>query len=160
MQVLLLFSRNTFSSLTLSMYAAISCPISSAPSNRPVSSTAPVSSNTASASIKPEPHSPLCALSPLPNGDSLPITDNSIPLSHFTWSIAPLTAAIPMVIPAPSKAGPAAVAQQKYIPSYFITISPFVPISRYMAGPDEPSSPAASIPAVISPPTYAEIAGV
>ena len=68
-----------------------------------------------------------------------------------------IDAHIPISISAPSKAGPAAVAQQKYLSPFPRTISPLVPISRksvIFSG-----FTAAITPAVISPPTYPLTAG-
>ncbi len=64
---------------------------------------------------------------------------------------------MPIRISAPSKAGPAAVAQQSSDPSGPASaISPLVPMSSSSRQPSfsSPVSPQASIPAVRSPPKY------
>ena len=61
---------------------------------------------------------------------------------------------MPKVISAPSKAGPAAVAQTYHSSPSFRPISPLVPMSRYTTGPGSVSRPQAIMPIVMSPPTY------
>ena len=123
-----------------------SCPLKIVP----FSSMIPAFRRTASASISPEPHSP--------TGLSFPITEYLIlrPSSH-TLSTAPLAAGMPSSICAPSKAGPAAVAQHTYLSPIPSAISPFVPISRYSVSSLQFT--VSIIPAVISPPTKPDTAG-
>lgn len=65
-----------------------------------------------------------------------------------TRSIAPTTPRPPLVSPAPSNAGPAAVAQPINRSPTLATISPLVPTSMSRVGPLSKSMPVATIPAV------------
>ena len=62
-------------------------------------------------------------------------------------------AALPQEMPTPSKAGPAAVAQQEMVPSDRRAISPLVPTSASRAGPRAWRISQASRPQVMSAPT-------
>ena len=71
---------------------------------------------------------------------------------------APFTAIEPIVIPAPSNAGPAAVEQHQSFPPLIKAVSPFVPISIISAAEQSfISSYEASREQVISLPTNADI---
>ena len=72
---------------------------------------------------------------------------------YRTRLTAPSTPSIPQAMPAPSKAGPAATAQQVKPSMPPRAISPLVPMSRNRKWPARRARPEASRPAVISPPT-------
>ena len=114
--------------------------------NRPDRSSSPTPIRLATASTRPEPHSPA--------GSASPMTRSSRPPGVIeTTSIAPSAARIPHRIAAPSNAGPAGAAvasSQSRLPS---TISQFVPMSTNSRVRESRSIPDASSPAVMSPPT-------
>ena len=97
----------------------------------------------------------------MPTGSVSPITSSfSSSPSMATPSIAPSAARMPQRIWAASKAGPAgaAVASTRSLdPS---AISEFVPTSMNSRSRRSRVSPVASIPATMSPPTYAPSAGI
>ena len=105
----------------------------------------PVSSRQAAASIRPDPQR-LSASPP-------PITVQCrAPWSSVTRLMAPLRAPDPQEMPAPSKAGPAAVAQQYSPRLVFSAISPLVPASTSRKHPGCWRSPLAKMLHVISAP--------
>ena len=119
--------------------------------NRPVASSSPAFTSSATASTSPEPHRPAGATSP--------ITCSSTSSSTRTTSIAPSAARMPHRIAPPSKAGPAGAAVARIWRPSESTISQFVPTSMNSRSRLSRSMPVASIPATMSPPTYAPRAG-
>ena len=74
-------------------------------------------------------------------------------------SMAPSAARMPQRIAAPSKAGPAGAAVDTMVSPLPRTISQLVPTSMNSRGRLSRSMPDASMPATMSPPTYAPRAG-
>ena len=96
----------------------------------------------------------------IPTGGASPIVWNaSSPFRMSTCAIAPATLPVPQVMFAPSKAGPAAVEVQTMRPLPPIAISPLVPTSTNKAFSVDFSTSQYIIPATISAPTNAPIAG-
>ncbi len=96
----------------------------------------------------PEPQMPMGGASP-----KVVQVGSKVCGSIQTSSMAPVTARIPEVAPAPSNAGPAEQAQvisQSELPS---TISPLVPTSMNKVTASSSCMPVRSTPAVMSPPT-------
>ena len=118
---------------------------SSGGSSRPPSSIPPSRRSTATRSISPEPHRPVAAPPPMTFISNLPL--------YRTRLTAPSLPGMPQAMPAPSKAGPAATAQQTKPSRPPRAISPLVPMSRNRNCPALSASPEASSPAVMSPPT-------
>ena len=83
----------------------------------------------------------------------------SAPSSSQTRSIAPRTLPHPQEMPAPSKAGPAAVEVTYSTPSFQSAISPFVPMSQSSAVSARAHMPLASTAQVMSAPTNAFMQG-
>ena len=79
--------------------------------------------------------------------------------SSFTTSIAPSAARIPQRIAPPSNAGPAGAAVERMRSPSLSTISQLVPTSMNSRVRLSRSMPVASMPATMSPPTYAPSAG-
>ena len=126
--------------------------IAGASSINPVSSIASVSSRPATASIRPLPQMPTGATSPMTctwNGLSV------LSSARYTRSIAPALPPMPMLMPAPSNAGPAAVEQASRRPSILSTISPLVPMSVSSSVCPAEYASAASSADVMSAPTNA-----
>lgn len=120
-------------------------------SRHPLSSRMPFSSRQATASTRPLPQ--------IPTGGPFPrIWAWSAPSDSVTLSMAPSAPRIPMEIPTPSKAGPAAVEQTVSFPSCHRAISPLVPMPAKRAVLPSQSC-VARIAQVMSAPTKAEIQG-
>ena len=94
----------------------------------------------------------------MPSAGASPTVCTAIcPPSSVTRQIAPSRAVQPCEMPAPSNAGPAAVAQQRsFFPSQS-AISPFVPMSTSSRGIFPSQSDDDRMPAVMSPPTNADM---
>src|ERR671916_353369 len=92
----------------------------------------------------------------MPTGATSPMTARSIPAADsVTPSIAPSAARIPQRICAASNAGPAGAAVATTPSTFPRAISEFVPTSMNSRSRLSRVSPVASMPATMSPPTYA-----
>ena len=128
--------------------ATVGVSSSASSSAAPVSSMPPLSSSAAAASIRPEPQTERASPSPI-------TCTASPPPAYATRSIAPSTLADPQLMPPPSKAGPAAVAQQYSVPLCQSAISPFVPRSMSIEVAWVAVMPLASTAQATSAPTNA-----
>ena len=81
------------------------------------------------------------------------------PFSSQTRSTAPGTLPHPQEMPAPSKAGPAAVEVTSSSPPFQRAISPFVPMSQSTATRSDSARPLANTAQVMSAPTKAFMQG-
>ena len=113
---------------------------------RPASVTTPTESIAEMASTRPLPQTPTALPSPM----TWTVTSPSF---AATLSMAPGEPSMPQEISAPSKAGPAAVAQVTKPSALPRPISPLVPMSIYSQRPSAAGAPEATSPAVMSPPT-------
>ena len=95
---------------------------------------APQSSSAATAAIRPEPQIPTAGFRPM-------VRQRREPSVTQTRSMAPGAAFIPWEIPAPSKAGPAAVEQQRISSPRSRAISPLVPMSTSRRSPGGDTRP-------------------
>ena len=120
--------------------------------NLPEWSISPTPTSWATASTSPEPHMPIGSVSPI---TSSPISSSAI----LTPSIAPSAARIPHRIWAASNAGPAGAAVVSTRSLDPRAISELVPTSMNSRSRLSRVSPVASMPATMSPPTYAPSAG-
>ena len=126
--------------------------------SRPLASSSPTRTSSATASTRPEPHRPRASTSPI----TPRVTAGSSPVaagSSRTTSIAPSAARMPHRIAPPSKAGPAGAAVARMVSPSLSTISQLVPTSMKSRVRLSRSIPVASMPATMSPPTYAPRAG-
>ena len=87
------------------------------------------------------------------------MTPSSTVSPSLTTSIAPSAARMPQRIAPPSKAGPAGAAVDRIRSPSLTTISQLVPTSMKSRVRLSRSMPVASMPATMSPPTYAPSAG-